>query len=130
MRESLGSLPTVRPGDIAWLEAVRPLLATPANSVSVCEAPSPTLEEWVAFFAAAVAFGADWGTRHGAVRTFAFELGCPLVVVAAFGRVAIVRAHPEPKVVRAALVAELSSATHYSLEWAAAAYAAKVLEAP
>lgn len=142
MREprSLGSLPTVRPSDIQWLDATRPLLALPTGTVAVdsrSTLPSPAaLELWVGFFAAAVAFEASWGVRHGAVRVTTIEVdGHRVEVISAFGRLALLVAGerfaepPRAKEVAARVARAAQSGEHYSLEWAAAAYALHVLEA-
>lgn len=142
MREprSLGSLPTVRPSDIQWLDATRPLLTLPAGTVVVDASttlPSPeVIELWVAFFAAAVAFEASWGVLHGAVRVTTIEVeGHRVEVVCAFGRLAILVANerfaelPRAKEVAARVARAATSGARYSLEWAAAAYALHLLEA-
>lgn len=142
MREprSLGSLPTVRPSDIQWLDATRPLLTLPAGTVAVDSPtlPSPAeLERWVGFFAAAVAFDAAWGVLHGAVRVTTVELeGHRVDVICAFGRLAILvvegerfASPPRPKEIASRIARAVTSGEHYSLEWAAAAYALQVLEA-
>lgn len=142
MREprSLGSLPTVRPSDIQWLDATRPLLALPAGTVAVDSSstlPSPdSLEVWVGFFAAAVAFEASWGVLHGAVRVTTIEVdGSRVDVVSAFGRLAILVAderfaeQPRAKEVATRVARAATLGERYSLEWAAAAYALHVLEA-
>lgn len=142
MREhrSLGSLPTVRPTDIHWLDATRPLLALPAGTVAVDSTstlPSPAaLEHWVGFFAAAVAFEASWGVLHGAVRVTTIEIDAHRVdVICAFGRLALLVADersaepPRAKEVAARVARAANCGERYSLEWAAAAYALHVLEA-
>lgn len=141
MREprSLGSLPTVRPSDIQWLDATRSLLTLPAGTVAVDSPtlPSPAvLERWVGFFAAAVAFEAAWGVLHGAVRVTTIELeGHRVDVICAFGRLAILvvgerfTEPPRPKEIAVRITRAAKSGEHYSLEWAAAAYALQVLEA-
>ena len=142
MREprSLGSLPTVRPSDIHWLDATRPLLALPVGTVAVDlppTLPSPSaLEHWVGFFAAAVAFKASWGVLHGAVRVTTVDLNRHRVdVVCAFGRLALLVANepfadpPQPREAASRVARAVASGARYSLEWAAAAYALHVLEA-
>ena len=140
MSESLSSLPTVRPADFAWLAAAQPLLQLPAGTALVCHSPtlpSPaTLERWVAFFCAAVAFEARWGQRHGAVRLTTIELdGRRVEVLAAFGRVAFLvgeghfTALPTARELERQLANGMRSGARYSIEWAAAAYALSVLEA-
>lgn len=142
MREpqSLGSLPTVRPSDIQWLDATRPLLALPAGTVAVdspSTLPSPAaLEHWVGFFAAAVALEASWGVLHGAVRVTTIEVdGHRVEVIFAFGRLALLVAGepfaepPRAKEIAPRVARAAKSGERYSLEWAAAAYALHVLEA-
>lgn len=141
MSESLSSLPTVRPADVAWLAAARPLLHLPKGTALVVDStplPSPAeLERWVAFFCAAVAFEAQWGVRHGAVRLTTIELeGRRVEILAAFGRVTFLvgeghfAALPTARELERQLVAGLRCGTCYSIEWAAAAYALELLGAP
>ncbi|HEY1086547.1 MAG TPA: hypothetical protein VGE37_02590 [Archangium sp.] len=137
-RPSLGSLPTVRPSDIQWLDAARPLLTLPSDTVavdSVTTLPSPALlEQWVAFFSAAVAFEAEWGVQHGAVRVTTIELdGHRVDVVCGFGRLALLvegRPFGDPptaKELAGRLARAAKSGTRYALPWAAAAYALQLL---
>lgn len=141
MREprSLGSLPTVRPSDIQWLDASRPLLGLPAGTVAVDSAttlPSPAaLEHWVGFFAAAVELEVSWGVLHGAVRVTTIEVdGCRVEVLYAFGRLTLLVAGersaepPRAKEVARRVARAVKSGERYSLGWAAAAYALHVLE--
>lgn len=141
MSESLSSLPTVRPVDVAWPAAARPLLHVPKGTALLYDSttlPSPAaLERWVAFFCAAVAFEAQWGVRHGAVRLTTIELeGRRVEILAAFGRIAFLvgEGHfselPTARDVERQLAAGVRCGTCYSIEWAAAAYALELLEAP
>ncbi len=141
MSESLSSLPTVRPADVAWLAAARPLLHLSKGTALLYDSgtlPSPTaLERWVAFFCAAVAFEVQWGVRHGAVRLTTIELdGRRVEVLAAFGRIAFLigdgpfSALPTARELERQLAAGVRCGTRYSIEWAAAAYALELLEAP
>lgn len=136
---SLGSLPTVRPVDIQWLQAAGPLLTLPTGTIAVdarSTLPSPVLEHWVGFFAAAVAFEAPWGVLHGAVRVTTLDVeGHRVEVVAAYGRLALLvserplAGHPRAKEVAGRIARAVSTGERYSLEWAAAAYALSVVEA-
>lgn len=138
-RPSLGSLPTVRPSDIHWLDAARPLLVVPAGTVVVDAStalPSPSsLETWVGFFSAATAFDASWGATHGAVRVTTIEVERHRVeIISAFGRLAFLVADKsfgaplQPKELAARVARAVDAGERYSLEWAAAAYALHVLE--
>ena len=135
MSDSLSSLPTVKPIDIIWLSAARPLLRIPSGTmivVSTVSPPPPELERWLAFFAAAVAFGADWGTRRGAVRQLAMQWeSVRIEVISAFDRLAVVCTTKSLESIELERLLEtgIDFADRYSIAWAAAAHALQVLEA-